>query len=151
MYPVWVAFWGALGIITLWLLVLSYLIFRQRGFLKRLFPKESGGDIKQKLEEVLESLEEVGKREKFLAKSLKDQALEGLSHVQTVKLLRYNPYHDTGGDQSFTLVLMDGLKNGVMLTSLHSRAGTRIYTKTITAGKSDLDLSKEERQVLEKS
>jgi len=64
---------------------------------------------------------------------------------------KYNPYNDTGGDQSFSLVLLDGKLNGTILTSLHSRSGTRIYAKVIKKGESELDLSKEEKEVLKKA
>ncbi len=38
--------------------------------------------------------------------------------------------------------------DGVLITSLHSRAGTRTYLKNIKKGESELELSKEEKSVL---
>ncbi len=46
----------------------------------------------------------------------------------------YNPFEDTGGNQSFALALLDADANGVMLTSLHSRQATRVYLRTIVGG-----------------
>ncbi|HYH94078.1 MAG TPA: DUF4446 family protein [Candidatus Saccharimonadales bacterium] len=63
---------------------------------------------------------------------------------QRVGLVRYNPFEETGGNQSFALALLDADGNGWVLSSLHARAGTRVYAKAISAGTSDAALSDEE-------
>jgi Protein of unknown function (DUF4446) len=63
-------------------------------------------------------------------------------------LLRFNPFSDTGGEQSFIISLLDGGGNGILLTSLHGRGVTRIYAKRVTAGKTDQELSSEEKKAL---
>ncbi len=74
---------------------------------------------------------------------------DGLVHVQKVMLKRFNPFGDTGGDQSFILALLDGNKDGVVITSLHSRENTRFYVKSINGGVGiDHPLSKEEEQTI---
>lgn len=148
MYSVWTEV--ALGIVIAWVAILTILIWKQASFFNKLFPKDTSGSVKDKLEEVLEEIEDFRKREKVLIKNIKDQSIDGLNHIQKVEMIRYNPYEDTGGSMSFSVVLIDGKMNGVLITSLHSRAGSRLYTKKIENGKSDLELSKEEKQVLEK-
>jgi hypothetical protein len=64
--------------------------------------------------------------------------------VQHVGLVRFNPFEDTGGNQSFALALLDADADGIVLSSLHSRTGTRVYVKAILAGRSDAQLSAEE-------
>jgi hypothetical protein len=63
-------------------------------------------------------------------------------------LLRFNPFSDTGGEQSFVLSLLDGGGNGILLTSLHGRGTTRFYAKRVNAGKTDQELSAEEKKAL---
>ena len=63
---------------------------------------------------------------------------------QRVGLVRYNPFEETGGNQSFALALLDAEGNGWVLSSLHARQGTRVYAKSIRAGRSDAALSEEE-------
>ncbi len=67
---------------------------------------------------------------------------------QRVGLVRYNPFEETGGNQSFALALLDASGDGWVLSSLHARAGTRVYAKAITAGRSDAGLSEEETAAL---
>jgi hypothetical protein len=63
---------------------------------------------------------------------------------QRVGLVRFNPFEETGGNQSFALALLDAGGNGWVLSSLHARSGTRVYAKAIAAGRADAALSDEE-------
>ena len=91
-----------------------------------------------------------GVADELRAQGARIRAMEGVSRhaVQRVGLVRYNPYEDTGGNQSFALALLDADANGVVLTSLHSRNATRVYLRTIVAGRSDAALSAEEAEAL---
>ncbi len=61
-----------------------------------------------------------------------------------VGLVRYNPFDETGGNQSFALALLDAEGDGWVLSSLHARSGTRVYAKAIARGRSEAALSEEE-------
>lgn len=82
--------------------------------------------------------------------SAKSATLEssGRRAIQRVGLVRYNPFEETGGNQSFALALLDARGDGVVLSSLHARAGTRIYGKSIRGGRADAALSAEETEAL---
>ena len=67
---------------------------------------------------------------------------------QRVGLVRFNPFEDTGGNQSFALALLDANGDGVVLSSLHSRTGTRVYAKAVNGGRSETALSDEETQAV---
>jgi len=68
-----------------------------------------------------------------------------------VGLVRFNPFEDTGGNQSFALALLDGRGDGFVVSSLHSRTGTRVYAKAIAKGASDAALSDEETAALKQA
>lgn len=70
--------------------------------------------------------------------------------IQKVGFKRYNPFQDTGSDQSFSLALLDHENNGVVISSLYLREGVRVYAKKIEAGKASQALFDEEKEVLEK-
>jgi len=140
MYSEWFVF-AIIAVAIVWLSFLSYKIKKQNEFLKSLFPKSGERDIRKKFEELLlleDKLDSLGKE-------------VGLS-VQKVAVLRYNPYGDTGGDQSFSMALLNGENSGLVLTSLHSRSGTRVYAKPVVKGKAgNFQLSKEEEEVIKKA
>jgi hypothetical protein len=73
------------------------------------------------------------------------------SSLGRVGLVRFNPFEDTGGNQSFALALLDGRGDGFVVSSLHARAGTRVYAKAISNGSSEAALSDEESEALRRA
>lgn len=67
---------------------------------------------------------------------------------QKISIVRFNPFGDTGGDQSFSLAVLDAHDSGYVLTSIHGREGTRVYVKPVDFGQSKYTLSSEEQQAL---
>ncbi|QQR53052.1 DUF4446 family protein [bacterium] len=67
---------------------------------------------------------------------------------QKISVVRFNPFGDTGGDQSFALAVLDAHDSGYVLSSIHGRQGTRVYVKPIDFAKSRYGLSDEERQAI---
>jgi hypothetical protein len=72
----------------------------------------------------------------------------GRRAIQRVGLVRFNPFEDTGGNQSFSLALTDAGGDGFVVSSLHARTGTRVYAKALVAGRADSALSAEEAEAL---
>ncbi len=147
--------WGGpaiAGFLALWLGILSFFIWKQNNFLKSLFPKSGERDIRKKFEEVFKQTFDFRQDLDKLKDDLSKVEVSGLRHVQRVELFRYNPYDDTGGDQSFTACLLDDKGNGIVLTSLHARSGTRVFAKPVVLGKgAKHNLSEEEEKVVEKA
>ena len=71
--------------------------------------------------------------------------------IHKVGFLRFNPFQDTGGNNSFVLVLLDREDTGVVLSSLYMREGARLYGKEINRGVAHTPLSAEEKKVLEET
>lgn len=71
--------------------------------------------------------------------------------IQRVGVVRFNPYHDTGGEYSFTVALLDDNGTGLLLTGLYHRDQSRVYAKDVTAWTSDQDLMDEEREAIERA
>jgi len=69
-----------------------------------------------------------------------------------IKITRFNPFEDLGGQQSFILTVLDKNNSGALLTSFHNRDLTRLYAKPIKKGKGDnITLSKEEKLAIVKT
>jgi hypothetical protein len=66
------------------------------------------------------------------------------SSIQKIGIVRYNPFSNVGGDQSFSIALLNGENSGIVITSLYSRDGNRVYSKPIEKGVSEYTLSNEE-------
>jgi len=64
--------------------------------------------------------------------------------VQKIGMVRFNPFSEVGGDQSFSIALLDGKDDGLVMTSFYTKEGNRVYGKPIKNGKSQYALSQEE-------
>ena len=108
-----------------------------------------GGDLEAVLGEHLETVHQVGRDLDELTARIAFVESTARHHFAKEGLVRFNPFPDTGGNQSFALALLDESDDGVVLSSLHSRTGTRIYAKGVTGGKADTTLSSEEQEAID--
>ncbi|HET7726401.1 MAG TPA: DUF4446 family protein [Candidatus Limnocylindrales bacterium] len=90
---------------------------------------------------VIRDVERLGER----TTALETDARLAFRHIG---LVRFNPFEDTGGNQSFALALLDAEGDGFVVSSLHARAGTRIYAKALVRGRSEAALSDEETEAV---
>ncbi|MDR7539085.1 MAG: DUF4446 family protein [Armatimonadota bacterium] len=70
------------------------------------------------------------------------------SCVRHVGVVRYDAFRDMGGHMSFSLALLDDDRNGIVLTVLNGRDGSRGYAKAVQRGKSSSPLSEEEQEAM---
>jgi len=70
------------------------------------------------------------------------------SCIQKVAIQRYKAFKDIGSDLSYSIAMLDGLNNGVIITSIYCRNESITYAKPIDNGISRYDLSEEEESVL---
>ncbi|MDQ5823639.1 MAG: DUF4446 family protein [Chloroflexota bacterium] len=106
------------------------------------------GEVITRQGERLESVREQTESLRITVTAL-DAAVTG--SVQNVGLVRFNPFQDTGGDQSFALALLDKRGDGVVISSLHTRTSTRMYARPIKAGAANSSLSEEEAQAVQQA
>jgi hypothetical protein len=95
-------------------------------------------------EQAVKASERMGQIESFHAD------IEGRTRrsIQHIGLVRFNPFEDTGSDQSFAIALLDDARDGVVISSLHGRSNTRVFAKPVSAGASQHALSDEESQAI---
>lgn len=141
-----------IGILIFWLTVLSVLFFNFYLSLRKLTKGVTKKDLKTVLENLLKDFDKQAKQTEKLIKIAEELEKESLYNIQKVGLVRYNPFAETGGDQSFCLSLLDGKDSGLVISSLHSRDTTRIYAKPVRKGKAaGYDLSAEEKQAIKRA
>lgn len=135
-------------VLGVWLLALSVLFFLFQRFFARLTKGVKSEDLKKTLEKIL-ALEDKNTSDLIrIDREIKRLEDEGKFHIQKVGLVRFNPFKETGGDHSFSLVLLDAKDTGVVITGLHTRERTRIYMKSVKEGRSEFELSDEEKKAL---
>ena len=114
-----------------------------------------GGSTSESIEHNLATYyDRVKKQDDSLVKltaKVADLALQAAVASQKISVVRFNPFGDTGGDQSFSLAVLDAQNSGYVITSIHGREGTRVYIKPVDYGKSKYKLSVEEQQALKQA
>ena len=86
-----------------------------------------------------------------VARRIEAEETVGKRSIQRVGVVRYNPFEDTGSNQSFALAMLDAKGDGFVLSSLHSRQATRLFLKQIASGKADTALSQEENEAIRRA
>lgn len=137
-----------LAAILVWQAALTFIFLRIFKNFKDLTKDVNGENLEEILKKILhkqslsiQDIANVGAKLSILEK-------KNLEHIQRFGVIRFNPFNETGGDNSFTLCLLNGNLDGVVLTGLHTRDKTRLYAKEIKKGKSEYDLSKEEEKAI---
>ena len=141
-----------LTILIVWLIGLSIYIFTIMAKYKKVTRGTNNLNLEALIQKVLEKQEATETNIKNLNQEQLTIKAKSLDYFQKSALVRFNPFEDAGGDQSFVVALLDAKNNGFIISSLHSRSGTRVYAKPVTAGKSTShSFTKEEKEALEKA
>jgi len=145
-------FFLVLAAIFSWLAALTFIFILMMRRYRRLTEGKKG----ERFGEILRELKKETKKNHQLI--LKNQEVINLLkkigkfNIQKVGLVRFNPFSQTGGNQSFSLALLNEDNRGVVISSLHGREGTRLYAKMVDKGKiSARRFSSEEKEAIEKA
>lgn len=96
----------------------------------------------------LEEISDLVKKNKVEIDAMRKK-MEGC--YQKVGIIKYDAFHEMGGNLSFVLTMLDEKNNGWIFNAMHSREGCYTYIKEIVNGESYIELAEEERQCLEKA
>lgn len=138
--------------LAIWTAILTFLLIRSNNKWQKII--RDGKKIN-----IVEVLENINARQINLANNLTKIGNElsllkssSNSFFQKFSVARFNPFENTGGDQSFIIALLNGQNDGFIISSLHSRSGTRVYAKQVSQGKAAThQFSKEEKEIVEKT
>lgn len=142
------------GLLVVGLAILIYCLYRIQQLKTRvdsLLGGSAANGLEKNIKEQLKKITSLEKKSEQLEEKTKLVDLELSLASQKIAIIRFNPFEDTGGDQSFALAALDRNNSGYVLTSIHGRSGTRVYIKPIDYGKSRYNLSSEETQALKQA
>ena len=142
-------------VIMILLFIIILILFRSVGKLetkyRRLMRGASGKNIEEVIVKRLDEIDDVtAKCEEALNqnKQLKE-SLKGC--VQKVAIMRYKAFENVGSDLSFSIAILDGNNDGIILTGIYGREESTTYAKPVDQGISRYDLSEEEITVLNRA
>ncbi len=152
--------WGFILMINSFLIILFGGITLRNSYKIRKFTKKysqfmKAGFNEKNLEQLIDAC--IFNSQDALDKNIEIQNLVNkleanmLKSIQKIGLVRYSAFEDVGGDQSFSVAILDTLDNGIVFTGLYARENSTVYVKNIESGKSMYTLTAEEIQAIDKA
>ena len=135
-------------LLGLWVASLQRSEMRLRQRFRHLLVDGEQDGLGEVLDRALARVEGLGQRVEALNALHHELAALAERSLQRIGVVRFNPFADTGGDQSFAIALLDARGDGLVISSLHSRSDTRIFTKAVSGGRSGHPLSVEEQEAI---
>lgn len=139
-----------LGIMFVWNIVLTVFLYKINKK-NSIFFDDSSKNLRELVTRAITDNKSINIRANKLESGIEEIAKIIQGSYQKFSMVRYNPFRETGGDQSFSLALLDLRDNGVVITSIHGREVDRIYAKEIVNGKSKHNLSAEEIEAIKEA
>lgn len=139
----------AIILLLIGLIIQNYGLFKLRKKYKKMFKGENIQDIESLL---LKNKEELGS-----IKSTHEGMLQDISrldrHTKTCfsksAMHKYDAFTGLAGRLSFVYAILDSQNNGMLLNGIYSSEGHYLYIKDVKDGKTEKELSKEEKLTLE--
>jgi len=131
-------------IILLWILMIEMR-------LSKIFAGTKARNLEEMIVIVGKKINQIEEKEKEIDKHLEKVDSRLNKSIRNIETIRFNPFIDAGSNQSFAIALMNDEGNGVVMSSLYARDRMSIFAKPIIKGKSEFELSSEEKEVLDKA
>ncbi len=152
---VWVvAIAGVPGLVALVVAIVLWVKLRRvRADQRILLPDGATGSLLERQAAAARAVERLGERIDALWSDVTDLAahtdagLRGALRFQG--LVRYDAYHDMGGEQSWSMAILNAERTGSIVTSLHARDHARVYLKEMVGGVPSQRLSPEEQRAVD--
>ena len=119
--------------------------------LKRFFLGKKAKDLEETIALLETEINKLNKSKEEIEKNIVSINSKLRKSVRGLETIRFNPFPDQGSNQSFAIGMLNEEGNGLVISSLYSRERMSIFAKPIKNGKSEYELSAEEKEALEKA
>ena len=126
-------------------------IFTTERRLKRFFLGKKAKDLEDTIVILEEGISKLKSDKENIEKEIVEINKKLKKSIRGVETIRFNPFSDQGSNQSFAIGILNEEKDGVVLSSLYSRERMSIFAKPIKDGKSEYELTQEEKEALKKA
>lgn len=103
------------------------------------------------IDDLAESLKRLSDKLDEIEKEIEEIKKENKKKIKSCGIVRFNPFPGMGGNQSFSLAMLDENKDGALITSLYSLKGSTVYGKKINNGESENSLLPEEIEAIKEA
>lgn len=129
----------------------AFWLFSTEKRLKRFFLGKKAKDLEETIVQMQNEIMQINKIKKVMEEDIININKKLKKSVRGVETVRFNPFPDQGSNQSFSIGILNEDGDGVVLSSLYSRERMSVFAKPVKNGKSEYELSNEEKEVLSKA
>lgn len=126
-------------------------IFSTEKRLKRFFLGKKAKDLEEVILQMQNEIMQINKIKQIMGEEISNINKKLKKSIRGVETVRFNPFPDQGSNQSFSIGILNEEGDGVVLSSLYSRERMSVFAKPIKNGKSEYELSNEEKEALSKA
>jgi len=131
-----------------WLVLLEYRQRQLANSLRLLLTGRGGADLEATLRDFIARMSQIEQTTQAMDLRVTELEVKLPYLVQHIGVVRFNPFSDKGGDQSFVLAILDAHADGAVLSALHGRTDVRVYAKPVIGGQSTYTLTAEEKEAI---
>lgn len=139
------------GFFILLVIGLILIILKLNSRITKLLQGKKAETLEDTLVHIIEEINRMNSVQKDTDKILKNLNTRVSGSITGVGIVRFNPFANSGGNQSFAIALLNELGDGVIVSTLYSREKTSVYAKPVKKLKSEYELTKEEAEALSKA
>ena len=119
--------------------------------LKRFFVGKKAKDLEDTIATLEDDITNLKSAKEKTEKELIEINQKLKKSIRGLETVRFNPFPDQGSNQSFAIGMLNEDSDGVVFSSLYSRERMSIFAKPIKNGKSEYELTEEEKEALKKA
>ena len=140
-----------IGFLLLYAVLSIFWILTTEKRLKRFFMGKKAKDLEDTIEILEDQIKKLNENKLRTSEELININSKLRKSIRGLETVRFNPFSDQGSNQSFAISFLNEDEDGVVISSLYSRERTSIFAKPIKNGKSEYELTEEEKVVLSKA
>lgn len=140
-----------IGFLLLYAVLSIFWILTTEKRLKRFFMGKKAKDLEDTIEILEDQIKKLNENKMRTSEELININSKLRKSIRGLETVRFNPFSDQGSNQSFAISFLNEDEDGVVISSLYSRERTSIFAKPIKNGKSEYELTEEEKVVLSKA
>ncbi|MCC7470024.1 MAG: DUF4446 family protein [Bacteroidetes bacterium] len=140
-----------LGLLIIAIAILSFFVFRVNKRVDDLFQGKDAKSLEDSFAYLLEEVKRMNKNQEITEKTLHNFNARIRKSLSGFKTIRFNPFPDSGGNQSFAIAIVNEEGDGFIISSLYTREKTSVFAKPIKNGKSEYELTNEEKKALDET
>ncbi|MFA5095109.1 MAG: DUF4446 family protein [Candidatus Paceibacterota bacterium] len=138
-------------VIGITILISAFWIIKTEKRLKKFFAGKKAKDLEENILVLEENISELKSAKEKIERELIEVNKKLKKSIRGLETIRFNPFPDQGSNQSFAVGMLNEDGDGVVFSSLYSRERMSIFAKPVKNGKSEYELTTEEKEVLNKA